>query len=168
MPYLTISFALLRDAIFPTCWLIRFLYSLLLRFARWSSFDGRLNWCHTTRSPHILSIDWWYDWLIACLVCRDMVTWVNIQLSILSIEKYASDCMNTRYATYIPLPIICIVLWPSQQWNYANNFLLQTGSILPNKLTTYWLPIFPYATSLEPWHKYLILLSKSSLCSLKT
>ena len=42
MPYLITSLALLRDASSP-CWLIRFPCSLLLRFARWSSFDGRLN-----------------------------------------------------------------------------------------------------------------------------
>ena len=108
MPYLITSLALLRDASSP-CWLIRFPCSLLLRFARWSSFDGRLNWGHTTRSPHILSIDWCCDWFIAGLVCRDMVTWVNILLSILFVEKYVGDCMNTRYATYIPLPttVVC-------------------------------------------------------------
>ena len=96
-----------RDVGSP-CWVIRFPCSLLLWSARWSSFDGRLNWGNTTRSPHIGSIDWCYDWFIASLVRRDMVTWMNILLSILSVKKYAADCMSTRYATYISLPTTAV------------------------------------------------------------
>ena len=68
-----------------------------------------LNWGHITWSPHILPIDWCYDWLVACFVCRYMVTGVNILLSILSVEKYVGDCMSTWYASYVSLPttIVC-------------------------------------------------------------
>ena len=120
MPLLTTGLALLRDASSPTCWLIRFPCSLLLRSARWSSFDRSLNWGHTTRSPHILSINWCYDWFIASLVCRDMVTWVNILLRILFVEKYAGDCMSTGYDTYIPLPTTAMC------YGQVNNETLQT------------------------------------------
>ena len=120
VPWLTTGLTLLRDASSLTCWLIRFPYSILLRPAKWSSFDRGLNWGHTTWSPHILPIDWCYDWLVACSVCRDMVTGVNILLGILSIEKYASDCMSTWYASYVPLPTTAVY------YGQVNSETLQT------------------------------------------
>ena len=76
-----------------TCWFIRFSYSFLLRPAWWSSFDGKLYRLDTAGSPYILLINRCHDWLIAGLECRDMETIVNILLNILSVEKYAGDCM---------------------------------------------------------------------------
>ena len=164
---------MLRDASSLTCWHIRFPYSFLLRPTKWSSFDKRLNWGHTTWSPHILPINWCYDWLVACSVCKDMVIGVNILLDILSVEKYAS----WKICKWLHEHMVCqlcstsynySVLWPSQQWNSANYFSLQTVSALPSKLTTYWLPAFPCATSSSPWHKYVTLALHPFLCSLGT
>lgn len=111
---------MLRDTSSTTCWFIKFLCFLLLRLARWYSFDGRLYRLDTTGSPHILPINRCYDWLIAGLVCRDMETFVNILLSILSVEKYVGDYMSTWYASYIQLSttVVC--------YGQVNSEVLQT------------------------------------------
>ena len=99
LSYLTTAPTLFGDTSFPTCWFTSLPCPLLLRLARWSSFDRRLNRLDTTRPPHILPIDRCNYWLITGLICGDTKTPMHILLSFLPIEEYAGNCMGTWYAS---------------------------------------------------------------------
>lgn len=93
--------AFLGDAYSPsfpsTSWFIRLFSPFLLGFTKRSSLDRRLYKWKATWFPHVLTINWVYQWLIAGLVSGHFVTVMHILLNLLSIKKYVGNGMGTWY-----------------------------------------------------------------------
>ena len=109
------------------------LSSLLLRLARRSSFDKRLQRWKTIGSPHILPIDWIYKWLIASLVCSDFLIVMNIPFSIFPIEKYVGNGMGTWYTSYVPLLTAALGFSQVHSETFMAIFHFKLGMISPTR-----------------------------------
>ena len=137
MPYFAIGLALLGNAYSPTfpmiSWFIMLLIYLLLRLARRSSFDKRLQRWKTIGSPHILPIDWIYKWLIASLVCSDFLIVMNIPFSIFPIEKYVGNGMGTWYTSYVPLLTAALGFSQVHSETFMAIFHFKLGMISPTR-----------------------------------
>ena len=84
---------------------------LLLRPPRRSPLDRGLHRWQSTRSPHILAIDGFYNGLIAINVGGPFVASIDILFRIFPIEKDTGNGMATWYASYVPLPLATALLF---------------------------------------------------------